>query len=125
MSTLVENLNLQYGMLRMLREQAKNVELLGGTRVEGIERETGVGGAGEWPVVRVTGGKGLRAKLVVRITPFLHLRLQQRQNRTRRADLSPPFSLRSEPTVFVLPSENSQASNPTDTPTTPTPSSRS
>lgn len=67
MSTLVENLNLQYGMLRMLREQAKNVELLGGTRVEGIERETGVGGAGEWPVVRVTGGKGLRARLVVRI----------------------------------------------------------
>lgn len=65
MSTLIENLNLQYGMMRMIKEQGKNVDLLGSTRVEGIQRETGVGGAGEWPVVRTTEGKGLRARLVV------------------------------------------------------------
>lgn len=69
MSTLIEDLNLQRGLLKMIRERTPNVELIGGTRVEGITREQGVGGVGEWPVVRMTGGKGLRARLIVRKVP--------------------------------------------------------
>lgn len=85
MATLVENLNLQRGLLKYLREGqkggvrieatgvGKGVELIDSTRVAGVSE--GVGG---WPVVKLEAREGvpsrsLRARLLVRfITSFSH-----------------------------------------------------
>ncbi|CED85208.1 Monooxygenase involved in coenzyme Q (ubiquinone) biosynthesis [Phaffia rhodozyma] len=61
MSTLVENFNLQHSLLKLIKEKGKNIELLGGRKVESIE----AGVAGGWPTLKLQGDRNLRARLIV------------------------------------------------------------
>jgi ubiquinone biosynthesis monooxygenase Coq6 len=69
MATLVENLNLQHSLLTLIRNASSNVDILGSTKVEEIERVEG--GKDEWPTVRLSGGKEIKARLVVSPSFFL------------------------------------------------------
>lgn len=68
MATLVENLNLQRGLIRYLSEDKKgkgSVEIVDGTKVAGVTE-----GTGGWPVVHLESKDGaiprsLRARLLV------------------------------------------------------------
>jgi len=60
---MTENLNIQRALLRHL-DQYPGVELMDKTKVEAIEADTPE--AGEWPVVTVSNGRTLRARLLVR-----------------------------------------------------------
>jgi hypothetical protein len=61
MAKLTENLNLQRGLLRRLKE-LPDVHILDKTRVQSIRRDTGEGG---WSVVHLENGQALRARLLV------------------------------------------------------------
>lgn len=63
MARLTENLNLQRALLRHL-ESIEGTELLQKTRVESIQREDRDGGHG-WPLVHLSDGTILRARLLV------------------------------------------------------------
>jgi ubiquinone biosynthesis monooxygenase Coq6 len=62
MARLTETLNLQRGLLRHLRKQP-NVTLLDNTRVENIFEDDIPGGG--WPMVQLSDGTVLRARLLV------------------------------------------------------------
>jgi ubiquinone biosynthesis monooxygenase Coq6 len=61
MAKLTENLNLQRGLLRRLKE-LPGVHLLDKTRVQSILPDTEEGG---WPMVHLENGRVLRARLLV------------------------------------------------------------
>ena len=63
MARLTETLNLQRGLLRRLREQP-NVTLLDNTKVLNIFQDDIPGGG--WPMVQLSDGAVLRARLLVR-----------------------------------------------------------
>ncbi|KAI8985681.1 ubiquinone biosynthesis hydrox [Trametes punicea] len=63
MSTMTENLNLQRALLRHLK-QTSTVEVLDKVKVQTIEREEREGGGG-WPLVHLSDGRVLRARLLV------------------------------------------------------------
>ncbi|KAG6334103.1 hypothetical protein ID866_4981 [Astraeus odoratus] len=63
MARLTENLNLQRALLRHL-DAVGGVQLLEKIRVESIQREDAEGGHG-WPLVRLSDGTTLRARLLV------------------------------------------------------------
>lgn len=60
MARLLENLHLQKALLRSLDESG-SVDVIGGTRIEGIERDEESG----WPIVRLSSGRRIRARLLV------------------------------------------------------------
>jgi ubiquinone biosynthesis monooxygenase Coq6 len=63
MARLTETLNLQRGLLRHLRDQP-NVTLLDNTSVDNILQDDTPGGG--WPMVQLSNGTALRARLLVR-----------------------------------------------------------
>ena len=63
MARLTETLNIQRGLLRRLREQS-NVTLLDNTKVVDIFEDDIPGGG--WPIVQLSDGVALRARLLVR-----------------------------------------------------------
>ena len=63
MARLTETLNLQRGLLRHLQGQP-NVTLLDNTKVENIFQDDIPGGG--WPMVQLSNGTALRARLLVR-----------------------------------------------------------
>ena len=65
MAHLTENANLMRAMLEVLEQpSAIDVDLAGRTRVEAIERDEH-----GWPVLTLSGGRRLRARLLVRRRP--------------------------------------------------------
>jgi len=70
MARLTETLNLQRGLLRHLSGQS-NITLLDSTKVENIFSDDIPGGG--WPMVQLSNGNVLRARLLVRIPPFMRL----------------------------------------------------
>lgn len=64
MARLTENLNLQRALLRQLDSVGGSLELLQKVKVESIQREDKEGGHG-WPLVRLSDGSTLRARLLV------------------------------------------------------------
>jgi ubiquinone biosynthesis monooxygenase Coq6 len=63
MARLTETLNLQRGLLRHLQDQP-TVTLLDNTKVENIFQDDTPGGG--WPIVQLSNGTALRARLLVR-----------------------------------------------------------
>ena len=63
MARLTETLNIQRGLLRRLREQS-NITLLDNTKVVNISEDDIPGGG--WPMVQLSDGVALRARLLVR-----------------------------------------------------------
>lgn len=61
MARLTENLNLQRALLLRLGKMTDQVSLLDKTKVESIARE----GADSWPVVHLSDGSAVRARLLV------------------------------------------------------------
>lgn len=70
MARLTETLNLQRGLLRHLSDQS-NITLLDSTKVENISSDDIPGGG--WPMVQLSNGSVLRARLLVRISSFMSL----------------------------------------------------
>jgi ubiquinone biosynthesis monooxygenase Coq6 len=70
MARLTETLNLQRGLLRHLSGQS-NITFLDSTKVENIFSDDIPGGG--WPMVQLSNGNVLRARLLVRIPPFMRL----------------------------------------------------
>ena len=70
MARLTETLNLQRGVLRHLSGQ-QNITLLDSIKVENISRDDIPGGG--WPMVQLSNGSVLRARLLVRIAHFMNL----------------------------------------------------
>ena len=68
MARLTETLNLQRGLLRHLSGQP-NITLLDSTKVENISSDDIPGGG--WPMVQLSKGSVLRARLLVRIPRFM------------------------------------------------------
>jgi ubiquinone biosynthesis monooxygenase Coq6 len=66
MARLTENLNIQRGLLRSLSAMPA-VELADNVKVSSIQREEREGGG--WPLVHLSNGRTLRARLLVRPTP--------------------------------------------------------
>lgn len=62
MARLTENLNLQRALLRRLSD-AKGIQLLDNAKVSSITRDTK--DRGHWPLVHLSNGKTLRARLLV------------------------------------------------------------
>lgn len=62
MATLTENLNVQRGLLRSLTLRP-GVEVADNVKVNAIEKEEREGGG--WPIVRLSNGRTLRARLLV------------------------------------------------------------
>ena len=69
MARLTETLNVQRGLLRHLSAQS-NINLLDSTKVENIFSDEIPGGG--WPMVQLSNGNVLRARLLVRIPPFMN-----------------------------------------------------
>lgn len=63
MARLTENLNLQRGLLRHLND-VPEISVLEKVKVSSIEQEQKEGGG--WPLVRLSDGKVIRARLLVR-----------------------------------------------------------
>jgi len=63
MARLTENLNLQRGLLRHL-STVPEVQLFDKVKVSSIQREEREGGGG-WPMVHLSDGRTLRARLLV------------------------------------------------------------
>ena len=63
MARLTENLNLQRGLLRHL-DSTSTVQVLDNVKVQSIVREEREGGGG-WPLVHLSDGRVLRARLLV------------------------------------------------------------
>ena len=61
MSIMTENLNLQRALLRSLKSTG-HVELIDNTKVSHIEKDVSKGG---WPLVHLSNGATLRARLLV------------------------------------------------------------
>jgi len=68
MARLTENLNLQRGLLRLLDNHAPAVDLIHKTRVTSIDRESQT--YGTWPIVTLSNGRRLRARLLVNIQVY-------------------------------------------------------
>ena len=71
MARLTETLNLQRGLLKRLREQP-NVTLLDNTKVMNIFHDDIPGGG--WPMVQLSDGVALRARLLVRSVTMWDIR---------------------------------------------------
>lgn len=63
MARMTENINLQRALLKRL-DECPEVRIMDKTKVDSIEQENAAGG---WPVVRVSDGSALRARLLVRV----------------------------------------------------------
>jgi ubiquinone biosynthesis monooxygenase Coq6 len=61
MARITENLNLQRGLLKHIEKLP--IELIDKTKVQAIER--GPGELGGWPVIQLSNGQTLRARLLV------------------------------------------------------------
>jgi ubiquinone biosynthesis monooxygenase Coq6 len=61
---LTENLNLQRALLRRLQHLHESVRLVENTKVVGIDAGELSGG---WPIVTLSSGEALRARLLVRL----------------------------------------------------------
>lgn len=72
MARLTETLNLQRGLIRHLREQP-NITLLDKTKVESIFEDDVSGGG--WPIVQLSDGTALRARLLVCSTAVCDIRM--------------------------------------------------
>jgi ubiquinone biosynthesis monooxygenase Coq6 len=70
MARLTETLNLQRGLLRNLGEQP-NFNILDNTKVERIFDDDIPGGG--WPIVQLSNGSALRARLLVCFMPSLRI----------------------------------------------------
>jgi ubiquinone biosynthesis monooxygenase Coq6 len=68
MATLTENLNIQRGLLRAL-SNIPSVELADRVKVSHIAREEREGGG--WPLIHLSNGRVLRARLLVCLQPTL------------------------------------------------------
>ena len=66
MARMTENLNLQRALLRHI-SSLHAINVIDKTKVQSIYREEGEGGGG-WPLVRLTDGRVLRARLLASIT---------------------------------------------------------
>ena len=72
MARLTENLNIQRALLRHL-DSASSVELVDKVKVQSIEREEREGGG--WPLVHLSDGRVLRARLLVSLLHIIRGRL--------------------------------------------------
>ena len=72
MARLTENLNIQRALLRHL-DSASSVELVDKVKVQSIEREEREGGG--WPLVHLSDGRVLRARLLVSLLHITYGRL--------------------------------------------------
>lgn len=80
MARLTENLNLQRALLQHLDSIGGGLELLQKVKVESIQREDREGGHG-WPLVHLSNGNTLRARLLVSRPPFLNNKQIRRHHR--------------------------------------------
>jgi len=67
MARMTENLNLQRGLLRLL-DNVPVVDFIDKTRVTSIDRESQ--NYGTWPIVNLSNGRRLRARLLVNIQVY-------------------------------------------------------
>lgn len=67
MARLTENLNLQRALLLRLGQMVDQVSVMDNSKVEDISRDNG----NSWPVVRLSNGSALRARLLVSRDPII------------------------------------------------------
>lgn len=84
LARLTENLNLQRALLRRLDELSERVRILDSTKVDAIEEsETG----DSWPVIKLSNGDSLRARLLVSYRPRFQKNSPNNANTARRSEL--------------------------------------
>lgn len=86
LSRLTENLNLQRGLLRHLA-QFPEVQLLDKVKVQTIVREERQENA--WPLIHLSDGRVIRARLLVSLPPYMRILLLQQPRSAQTASTRP------------------------------------